>query len=57
MNTQEQIIGALQVRPVIDVKEEIRERIDFLKAYCKKREQKGMCWESAEGRIRRWRDG
>lgn len=41
MNTQEQIIGALQVKPVIDVKEEIRERINFLKTYCKKAGAKG----------------
>ncbi|MEC0242572.1 ammonia-dependent NAD(+) synthetase [Paenibacillus dokdonensis] len=42
MNTQEQNIKALNVKPVIHAKEEIRSRIDFLKAYCKKAGVKGF---------------
>lgn len=33
---QQQIMNALNVKPDIDPKKEIRARIDFLKAYCKK---------------------
>ncbi|WHX48363.1 ammonia-dependent NAD(+) synthetase [Paenibacillus woosongensis] len=40
-NTQKQITKALHVKPSIDVKAEIRSRIDFLKAYCKKAGAKG----------------
>ncbi|MWV42868.1 ammonia-dependent NAD(+) synthetase [Paenibacillus sp. HJL G12] len=42
MNTQEQITHTLNVKPVINAKEEIRNRIDFLKAYCKKAGAKGF---------------
>ncbi|MCJ8013715.1 ammonia-dependent NAD(+) synthetase [Paenibacillus sp. KQZ6P-2] len=42
MSTQEQITKTLNVKPVIDAKEEIRSRIDFLKAYCKKAGAKGF---------------
>lgn len=42
MSVQQQIIKALNVKPVIDAKEEIRQRIDFLKAYCKKAHAKGF---------------
>ncbi|WP_410772068.1 ammonia-dependent NAD(+) synthetase [Fontibacillus sp. BL9] len=42
MSTQDQIIEALKVKPVVDPKEEIRSRIDFLKAYCKKAGAKGF---------------
>lgn len=40
-NTQKQITKALHVKPSIDVQAEIRSRIDFLKAYCKKAGAKG----------------
>ncbi len=42
MNLQKQIIEDLYVKPVINPKEEIRERIDFLKAYLKKTRAKGF---------------
>lgn len=42
MNTQKQIIGALHVKPTIDAKAEIRNRIDFLKEYCKKVKARGF---------------
>ncbi len=42
MSTQEQTIKELYVKPVINAKEEIRSRIDFLKAYCKKAGAKGF---------------
>lgn len=41
MSLQRQIMEALHVRPVIDPKEEIRKRIDFLKEYLKKTGAKG----------------
>ncbi|MEC0370213.1 ammonia-dependent NAD(+) synthetase [Paenibacillus chibensis] len=41
MNTQEQTMKDLHVKPVIDPQAEIRSRIDFLKAYCKKAGAKG----------------
>lgn len=40
-HTQKQITEALHVKPSIDVQAEIRSRIDFLKAYCKKAGAKG----------------
>lgn len=40
-NTQKQITEVLHVNPSIDVKVEIRSRIDFLKAYCRKANAKG----------------
>ncbi|MGG4550856.1 ammonia-dependent NAD(+) synthetase [Paenibacillus humicus] len=40
-HTQKQITEALHVKPIIDVQAEIRSRIDFLKAYCKKAGAKG----------------
>ncbi|MNW57072.1 NH(3)-dependent NAD(+) synthetase [compost metagenome] len=42
MSLQEQVITALNVEPVIHAKEEIRKRIDFLKAYCKNARAKGF---------------
>ncbi|CEG28884.1 NAD synthetase [Bacillus sp. B-jedd] len=39
---QERIIKELHVKPVIDPKEEIRDRIGFLKDYCKKAKAKGF---------------
>lgn len=42
MSIQKQIIEALNVKPEIDVQGEIRNRIDFLKAYCKKAGAKGF---------------
>lgn len=39
---QKEIIEALAVKPVIDVKEEIRTRIEFLKNYCKQAGAKGF---------------
>lgn len=42
MSLQKQIIEDLQVKPEINPKEEIRERIDFLKAYLKKTGAKGF---------------
>ncbi|PIE92545.1 ammonia-dependent NAD(+) synthetase [Bacillus fungorum] len=42
MTLQEQIMKALHVQPVIDPKEEIRKRIDFLKDYVKKTSAKGF---------------
>ncbi|GIO29162.1 MULTISPECIES: ammonia-dependent NAD(+) synthetase [Paenibacillus] len=42
MSTQEQIMKELHVKPAIDAKEEIRRRVDFLKAYCKKAGAKGF---------------
>lgn len=42
MTTQEQITKSLNVKPAVDAKEEIRTRIDFLKAYCKKARAKGF---------------
>ncbi|WP_420819052.1 ammonia-dependent NAD(+) synthetase [Paenibacillus nanensis] len=39
---QKQIIEALNVKPLVDPKEEIRTRIDFLKNYCKKTGAKGF---------------
>ncbi|MGC5323964.1 ammonia-dependent NAD(+) synthetase [Brevibacillus sp. SYSU BS000544] len=42
MDTQKQIIDALHVKPTINSKEEIRNRIEFLKAYCKKAGAKGF---------------
>jgi NAD+ synthase len=42
MSLQKQIIEDLHVKPVINPKEEIRERIDFLKAYLKKTGAKGF---------------
>lgn len=40
-NTQKQITEILHVKPSIDVKAEIRSRIDFLKEYCRKAGAKG----------------
>ncbi|WP_002148620.1 ammonia-dependent NAD(+) synthetase [Bacillus cereus] len=42
MTLQEQIMKALHVQPVIDPKEEIRKRVDFLKDYVKKTGAKGF---------------
>ena len=42
MSIQQQVIKALHVKPVIHAKEEIRQRIDFLKAYCRKTRAKGF---------------
>ncbi|MFB6467129.1 ammonia-dependent NAD(+) synthetase [Cytobacillus sp. Hz8] len=42
MNLQETIIQALHVKPMIDPKLEIRERINFLKEYVKKTNAKGL---------------
>ncbi|MDR0268122.1 ammonia-dependent NAD(+) synthetase [Paenibacillus sp.] len=42
MSTQEQIMKDLNVKPVINAQAEIRKRIDFLKAYCKKSGAKGF---------------
>lgn len=42
MGIQKQVIGALNVKPEIDAKQEIRNRIDFLKNYCKKAGAKGF---------------
>ncbi|RNA70609.1 ammonia-dependent NAD(+) synthetase [Alteribacter keqinensis] len=41
MNKQDEIISALSVKPEIDVQEEIRKRLDFLKAYTKKSKTNG----------------
>ncbi|AZK46221.1 ammonia-dependent NAD(+) synthetase [Paenibacillus lentus] len=40
-HTQKQITEALHVKPSIDVRAEIRSRIDFLKEYCRKAHAKG----------------
>lgn len=42
MSLQQEIIKALHVKPIIDPKEEIRLRIDFLKDYLKKTGAKGF---------------
>lgn len=42
MNTQRDIITVLNVKPTIVVKEELRNRLDFLKEYCKKAGAKGF---------------
>ncbi|AZS14382.1 ammonia-dependent NAD(+) synthetase [Paenibacillus lutimineralis] len=42
MSIQQQVIKALHVKPVIQAKEEIRQRVDFLKAYCRKTRAKGF---------------
>lgn len=42
MNIQKQVQEVLHVRPIIHAKEEIRNRIDFLKEYCKKVGSKGF---------------
>ena len=42
MSLQQEIIKALHVKPTIDPKEEIRNRIDFLKRYLKKTGAKGF---------------
>ena len=42
MNTQQQIIETLKVKPGVDPQEEIRIRVDFLKAYCKNAGAKGF---------------
>ncbi|MCG7334618.1 ammonia-dependent NAD(+) synthetase [Sporosarcina sp. ACRSM] len=42
MNMQMEILKALHVKPEINVKKEIRNRIDFLKAYCLKVGAKGF---------------
>lgn len=42
MNTQEQIMKDLNVKPTVNAEEEIRVRIDFLKDYCKKAGAKGF---------------
>lgn len=42
MSTQQQVMESLNVQSVINPKEEIRRRIDFLKAYCKKAHAKGF---------------
>ncbi|MCS0824860.1 ammonia-dependent NAD(+) synthetase [Cytobacillus firmus] len=42
MNKQMEIIQTLNVKPVINSKREIRNRIDFLKAYCLKSGAKGF---------------
>jgi len=39
---QQEIIRTIGVKPVIDAKEEIRERITFLKEYVKKAKAKGF---------------
>ncbi|WP_283234582.1 ammonia-dependent NAD(+) synthetase [Alteribacter keqinensis] len=41
INKQDEIISALSVKPEIDVQEEIRKRLDFLKAYTKKSKTNG----------------
>ena len=42
MGMQREIIAALGVKPVIDVEEEIRRRVDFLKEYVKKAGASGL---------------
>lgn len=42
MNIQQTIIETLQVKPTINPKEEIRNRIDFLKTYVKNAKAKGL---------------
>lgn len=42
MSIQQQVIKALHVKPTIQAKEEIRQRVDFLKAYCRKTRTKGF---------------
>ena len=39
---QQQIIESTHVKPTINPKEEIRQRIDFLKAYVKRAGAKGL---------------
>lgn len=41
LTMQKEVISALEVKPEIDVKEEIRQRVNFLKAYLKKSGMKG----------------
>ncbi|WP_026689771.1 ammonia-dependent NAD(+) synthetase [Alteribacter aurantiacus] len=41
INKQDEIISALSVKPEIDVEDEIRKRLDFLKAYVKKSKTNG----------------
>jgi len=42
MDMQQQIIARLGVKPIIDVKEEIRKRVDFLKEYVLKAGARGL---------------
>lgn len=41
MNIQTEVMSELHVKPVIDAAEEIRNRVNFLKEYCKKTKAKG----------------
>lgn len=45
-NLQKEIIKALEVKLVIDVKEEIRKRVDFLKHYCQQAKANGSGQDS-----------
>lgn len=51
MTLQNEIMKTLHVQPVIDPKEEIRKRIDFLKDYLRKTGAKGFVLELAVDRI------
>lgn len=42
MSTQQEVMESLNVKPIINAKEEINQRVDFLKAYCKKAGAKGF---------------
>lgn len=42
MSTQQEVMESLNVKAIVEAKEEIRQRIDFLKAYCKKAHAKGF---------------
>ena len=41
-NLQKEIIKVLEVKHVIDSKEEIRKRVDFLKQYCQQAKANGF---------------
>ena len=56
MSIQKQIMNDLHVKPSIDPKQEIEDRVNFLKQYLKKQVPKALCSASAAGRIPRLRD-
>lgn len=47
MSIQKQIMNDLHVKPSIDPKQEIEDRVNFLKQYLKKQVPKALCSASA----------
>lgn len=56
MSIQKQIMNDLHVKPSIDPKQEIEDRVNFLKQYLKKTGAKGFVLGISGGRIPRLRD-